>query len=277
LRALTFGPDGLLYVLNGAINAVQVFDLQTGQQVRTIGTPGGTRVGPWDPTRLTEPVAMTIDASNKLWIVDSSFQPKRISRWSLDGKFEKDFMGPTHYSGGGFVDPGDHSVVNHLGMKFRMDFTNKTWRMESIVHGYMTRGMFMPDRPMYFKGHRYLIRADGLPLYDMKALEGVPELTGRCLVNTNGETFVMGHKFLDRTGKLVWSYPDPYMSVQSSSNDTAVMSKPGAWRPPFRGRHSAAVHPPARRPFVAMLEPWYPIQMAYAQSHATTGRTIPTS
>jgi len=324
-RALTFGPDGLLYVLNGAINAVQVFDLQTGRQVRMIGTPGGTLVGPWNPTRLTEPVAMAIDASNKLWIVDSSFQPKRISRWSLEGQFEKDFMGPTHYSGGGFVDPGDHTVVTHLGMKFRMDFTNRTWRMESILHGYETRGMFIPDRPMYFKGHRYLIgdhqevipfggggpiaticeeqagvavpvvamgllngwtsfggnseylrmnnkldfaqtsfvwtdlnrdkeiqseevqilpyaaftsiagigddlslnffgcrlrlkelRADGLPIYDIKSLESVPELTGRCLVNKNGETFVMGHKFLDQSGKLVWSYPDPYMSVQAS-------------------------------------------------------------
>jgi hypothetical protein len=324
-RALAFGPDGLLYVLNGAIKAVQVFDPQSGRQVRTIGTPGGPHVGPWDPTRLTEPVAMTIDAQDKLWIVDCSFQPKRISRWSLDGRFEKDLMGPTHYGGGGIVDPGDHTVVNHLGMKFRMDFTNRTWRLESILHGYESRGMYMPDRPMYYGGHRYLIgdhpvvvpfggggpiatickeqagvavplvamgllngwtsfggnaevlklynkmdfaqtsfvwtdlnrdskvqpdevqllpgaafrgiagigedlslnfhgcrirlkslRADGLPLYDIKTLESVPELTSQCLVTTNGETFVMGHKFLDRSGKLVWSYPDYYGSVQAS-------------------------------------------------------------
>lgn len=324
-RALAFGPDGMLYVLSGAINAVQVFDPQSRQQVRTIATPGGARVGPWDPTRLTEPVAMAFDVSNKLWIVDSSFQPKRISRWSLDGRFEKDFMGPTHYGGGGVVDPGDPSVVNHLGMKFRMDFTNRTWRLESILHGYESRGMYMPDRPVYYRGHRYLIgdrpvvvpfggggptaticeeregvavpvvaagllagwtsfggnaevlklhsklnlaqtgfvwsdlnrdskaqpdevqilsgeafrsmagigddlslnftgcrlrlkslRDDGLPLYDIKSVEMVPELTGQCLVTTNGETFVMGHKFLDRSGKLLWSYPDRYLSVQSS-------------------------------------------------------------
>ena len=324
-RALAVGPDGLLYVLNGAIKAVQVFDMQNGRQVRMIGTPGGTKVGPWDPTRLTEPVSMAIDASNKLWIVDCSFQPKRISRWSLDGRFEKDLMGPTHYGGGGTVDPGDHTVVNHLGMKFRMDFTNRTWKLESILHGYESRGMYMPDRPLYYGGHRYLIgdhavvipfggggptaticeeqagvavplvaagllngwtsfggnaevlklyskldfaqtsfvwtdlnrdgkaqpdevqilpgpvfrsiagigddlslnftgsrlrlkslRADGLPIYDIKALESVPELTGGCMVTTNGETFVMGHKFLDRNGKVVWTYPDHFGSVQAS-------------------------------------------------------------
>ena len=324
-RALAFGPDGMLYVLDGAVKAVQVFDPRTGQQVRTIATPGGPRVGPWDPTRLTEPVSMAFDTHDKLWIVDSSFQPKRISRWSMDGRFEKDLMGPTHYGGGGVVDPGDHTVVNHLGMKFRMDFTNRTWRLESILHGYESRGMYMPDRPVYFQGHRYLIgdrpavipfggggpiaticeeqdgvavpvvatgllagwagfggnaevlklnnkldfaqtsfvwvdlnrdkkaqleelqllpgpafksmagigddlslnftgcrlrlktlRDDGLPLYDIKAVETVTDLTGQCLVTTNGETFVMGHKYLDRSGKELWSYPDHYLSVQSS-------------------------------------------------------------
>ena len=60
------------------------------------------------------------------------------------------------------------------------------------------------------------LRDDGLPLYDIKAVESVPELTGGCMVTTNGETFVMGHKYLDRSGKELWSYPDRYGGVQAS-------------------------------------------------------------
>ena len=329
-RALAFDRDGLLYVLSGKTKSVHVFDPRIGARVRTIGTPGGTPEGPWDPTRLTEPVAMAFDSAGKLWIVDQSFQPKRISRWSADGHFEQDFMGPTHYGGGGFVDPGDHTVVNHLGMKFRVDYTNRTWKLESILHTYETRGMFTPDRPLYFKGRRYLagdqsvvipfgdegptvtvceekdgravplvaagllagwtrfggnaevlqahstldlantsfvwcdlnrdgkaqtqevqicpgrifrssagigddlsvnfqgedgvgwrlrpkqVRDDGMPVYDLASVEKVPTLGGACMATADGATFVMGHSFLDPVGQVMWSYPDQYMSVQSS-------------------------------------------------------------
>ena len=324
-RAVVLDDQGALYVLDGATRSVRVYDATTGAYRRTIGTPGGTQVGPWDPTRLTEPVAMTLDSTDKLWIVDQSFQPKRISRWSTDGKFEKDFMGPTHYGGGGFVDPGDHTIVNHVGMKFRVDYATRTWKLESILNRYWSRGMFMPDRAVYVQGRRYLVgdhpvltvfgdpgptvvicvetngvavpivaagqmsgwtqfggneevlaayrshdladtsfvwcdlnrdtkaqpeevqiragkaflssagigddlslnflgyrlrlqslRQDGLPLYDMTAVETVPELNGRCMVTADGETFVMGHKLLSPDGKVLWSYPDPYMTVQMS-------------------------------------------------------------
>jgi hypothetical protein len=229
------------------------------------------------------------------------------------------------------MDSGDHSVVNHLGMKFRMDWKNKTWRLESRLYAYNSRGMYAPDRAVYVNGRRYLvgdrqgvtpfgdsgptvticeeqegiahpivaagllsgwrafgnnaealqafnklnadstsfvwvdlnrdhvaqpnevqvkdgklfqtcaaigddlslnfqgdaarggwrlrtkeIRPDGLPLFDMGALENVKELTGSAWVTASGETFVMGHKLLDASGKVLWRYPDKYMGVQAS-------------------------------------------------------------
>jgi hypothetical protein len=328
-RALAFDREGRLCVLSGATRAVHVFDAHSGEPVRTIGTPGGARVGPWDPTRLVEPVAMAFDAAGKLWIVDQSFQPKRLSRWSADGRFEKELLGPTHYGGGGFVDPRDPFVVNHLGMKFRVDPTNRVPRLEALLYGYESRGMYCPDRPLYVRDRRFLVgdqsavipfgdegptvticeetngvavplaaagllsgwtgfggneaalaahrnrdlrqtsfvwcdrnrdraatpdevqvlggaafgssagvgddlaihftgdgagwrlplrelRADGLPLYDLADLKKVPGLSGACLGTADGALFVMGHSFLDPQGKVQWTYPDRYRSVQYS-------------------------------------------------------------
>ncbi len=330
-RSLVFDSAGLLYALDRATAAIQVFDPKTGARVRTVGTPGGSQLGPFDPTRFSEPTAMALDAAGKLWVVEQTFQPKRISRWSTDGRFEKEFLGPTHYGGGGIMDSGDRSVVNHLGMKFRINWSDRSWKLESRLYNYSSRGMFAPDRAVYVRGHRYLvgdrsmvtpfgdpgptpticveqdgiaqpvvaagllsgwrafggnaealkalgkldadttsfvwmdlnrdhlaqaeevqvkagrlfascaaigddlslnfqgsapgggwrlrvkeIRADGLPLYDFAALENVKELTASAWVTAAGETFVMGHKLLDAAGKVLWHYPDNYLSVQRS-------------------------------------------------------------
>jgi hypothetical protein len=330
-RSLVFDSAGLLYALDRDTAAVQVFDPKTGRHLRTIGTPGGSKLGPWDPTQFAEPSAMAMDSAGKLWVVEQTFQPKRISRWTTDGNFEKDFMGPTHYGGGGVMDSGDRSVVNHLGMKFRIDWKTSAWKLESRLYAYGSRGMFAPDRAVYVKGRRYLVgdrqgvtpfgdsgptvticeeqdgiaqpivaagllsgwrafgnnaealtafgklnadttsfvwvdlnrdhiaqpsevqvkdgklfqscaaigddlslnfqgdprtggwrlrvkelRPDGLPIFDIAALENVKELTNSAWVTASGETFVMGHKLLDSSGKVLWRYPDKYMGVQAS-------------------------------------------------------------
>ena len=158
-RALAVDGDNQLYVLDGVQRQVLVFDLDSGQERRRIGKPGG-QLGPFDPESLTEPSAMALDTAGKLWIVEQHFQPKRISRWSREGRFEKDFMGPTHYGGGGVMDPRDRSVINHLGMKFRMNWTDRTWTLESRLAPY-DANYYAPDRVVYSHGHRYLTGATG--------------------------------------------------------------------------------------------------------------------
>lgn len=329
-RALACDNAGLLYVLDGATRAAYAYDLKSGKRVRTIGAPGGAPLGTWNPDCMPEPVALDIDTNGKLWLADQAFQPKRISRWSPQGTCEKELFGPTHYGGGGFIDPGDIATVNHLGMKFRIDWATRTSKLASILHHYTSRGMYAPDRPLYARGHRYLVgdqrvvipfgdsgptvticeekngiavplvaagllngwtgfggnaavlahhrqrdlaktsfvwcdlnrdsvaqpdevqvadgdmfrssagigddlsinfsgdgagwrllpqevRADGLPVYSLAALRQLPGLTGACMTNAAGETFVMGHHYLGATGAVTWSYPDHYMSVQRSN------------------------------------------------------------
>jgi hypothetical protein len=157
---LAFDAEGLLYVSDCGPKVVKVFNPATGALVRTIGTPGGLVVGPWDSTRFDQPTAVTVDKLGKVWVVDSSMQPKRITRFSHDGVVEKTFMGPTNYGGGGWMDPQDKSIVMYAGMKFRIDWPAKTWKMESLLFKPGQPGCTdssLPERAVYVNGQRYLV------------------------------------------------------------------------------------------------------------------------
>jgi hypothetical protein len=154
-RSLAFDADGLLYVIDAGPCVVKVFNVTIGKLERTIGTPGGYKLGPYDPTRFDNPVDLTIDSAGKLWVTDEFNQPKRITRWSRDGKLEKTFMGPTYYGGGGKIDSGNHSVVNYLGMKFVMDYKTRQWKLESRTN--RPEDSAFADRVIYHDGHRYLV------------------------------------------------------------------------------------------------------------------------
>lgn len=154
-RAMAFNSAGELVVLDAMSGIVRVFDLASKQVVRQFGKPG-PKLGKYDPQELSNAVALSIDNRDKLWLVEQSFQPKRITRWSADGQIEKEFYGPTHYGGGGMLDPRDKSVINHLGMKFRIDYKTRQWKLESRLAHYSS-GEFLPDRVTYVKDHRFLV------------------------------------------------------------------------------------------------------------------------
>ncbi len=324
-RGLALDRRGHLFVAGA--HSIKVFDPATGKLLRTIGRK--RRLGPWEPSSFAAIADIYIDRNDKLWVVERHFQPKRIGRFDAStGRFEKDFMGPTHYGGGGFMDPGDRTVLNHLGMKFRIDYKKKTWRLEAILHPYGSE-MFMPDRVVYVGNKRYLvgdgevvtpfgdagpiagiyieqqgrampvalagllggwrevgrnpalkaafgklegnqtgfvwsdrnrdgsvqfkevqvtagsgfrasagigddlsfcfndkaggfvlapqeILSNGVPIYDLKRVQKVAELTHDCMRTADGTTFVMRHKLLNAAGQVQWTYPDRYMSVQRS-------------------------------------------------------------
>jgi len=158
--SLAFDADGLLYVADMGPQVVKVFDPKTGKLLRTIGKPGGNLLGPWDPEYMEHPTGITIDSAGKLWIAHNAWAPKRISRWSRDGKHEVSFFGPTQYGGGGWMDEGNHSLIYYAGMKFVIDWKTYDWKLASIVFksgpGRSIQGP-APDRVVYYKGHRYLV------------------------------------------------------------------------------------------------------------------------
>lgn len=145
-----FGPKGLIYVTDNGPKVVKVFDPQTGELVQSLGTPGGTTVGPWDPLRLVNPAQVAVDRDGKVWVADRTYTPKRVMVFNPDGSAHKWFLGPTQYGGGGSMDPGDRSIVMYNGMKFRIDWESRTWKLEALL-GHNV------ERCIYRQGKRYVV------------------------------------------------------------------------------------------------------------------------
>ena len=161
---LTIDDNGVLYVADILAQVIKVFDVKTGKFLRLIGTPGGPKVGPFDPTRLENPVGITLDSAGKLWVAEARWQPKRITRWSCDGKLEAQYMGPTGYGGGGWLDERNRNILNFDGMKFVIDWQTREWKLESILHCQTLPGSFYaarPDRVVYYQNRRYLVGDPG--------------------------------------------------------------------------------------------------------------------
>ncbi len=158
--SITFDKDGLIYVVDDGPKVIKIFDIKTGILVRTVGTPGGQQLGKWDPARMDLPAQVAVDKNNRIWVADFSYQPKRIMRFNDKGLPDKWFLGPTQYGGGGWMDEGNHNVVNYNGMKFVIDWKTSTWKLDSLIYrpgDKSSLGTVMPDRVVYYKNHRYLV------------------------------------------------------------------------------------------------------------------------
>jgi len=135
-RPLGLAADrrGRLYVFDADPDRqnVRVYD-QRGALQGQIGSPGGYRVGPWDVTRMETGYDLAIDANEKLWVVERHDWPKRITRWSLDGAFEKEFLGPTHYGGGGVLNPFDKSQLFLGPLEFALDWDAGRSRLKALT------------------------------------------------------------------------------------------------------------------------------------------------
>ena len=107
-RALACGPDGQIFIFDSGKHRknIRVYDA-SGKFTRTIGKTGGYQRGAWDPNRFDNVSALAVDTKGQIWAVGTSYWPKRVSLWSNDGTFLKEFLGPTEYGGGGCLDPGD--------------------------------------------------------------------------------------------------------------------------------------------------------------------------
>ncbi len=163
-RALTLDAGGKIYVSDhGASHQVKVFS-SAGKFLRAIGRSGAPKAGPYDELHMNHPDGLTIDSSNRLWVAENDFQPKRVSVWTTDGKFVRAFYGPSEYGGGGKLDPEDRTKFYYHGMEFRLDWEKGRDQLVNVFHrpgpgdlkapdGYGANGV--PQEPHYVHGKKY--------------------------------------------------------------------------------------------------------------------------
>ena len=163
-RQLALDRTGNLLISDrGRSHQVKVF-APDGTLLRAIGRPGAPRAGPYDTEHMNNPAGMTVDSLDRLWVAETDFQPKRMSLWTLEGRFIRAFYGPAEYGGGGTLDPRDRTRFFHHGMEFTLDWENGTDRVVRVFHrpgpgdlappdSYGNNGL--PETPLYRDGQRY--------------------------------------------------------------------------------------------------------------------------
>jgi hypothetical protein len=164
---LAFDRNGNLYVFDGARERcnVRVYD-RAGKYLRSIGTPGGFRVGAWDPKRMGDVTSIDVDSRDQLWVVESQYWPKRVTLWGLDGSFKKEFLGNTAYGGGGVIDPEDKTRLFYGPLEFAIDWKTGASRLKNLtwlqVGPYRGDGMVLDswnagEVPIRANGRTYLV------------------------------------------------------------------------------------------------------------------------
>lgn len=163
-RSMTLDSAGNIYVSDhGASHQVKVFS-PAGKFLRSIGQAGAPKAGPYDQQHMNHPDGLAVDSSNRLWVAENDYQPKRVSVWTLEGKFVRAFYGPSEYGGGGKLDPEDKTKFYYHGMEFRLDWEKGRDQIVNVFHrpgpddlktpdGYGSDGL--PQEPHYIGGKKY--------------------------------------------------------------------------------------------------------------------------
>ena len=153
--ALACDAAGNCFVFDAAKDRknIRVYDA-TGKFLREIGEPGGYQRGPWNPNRMENITALAVDARGQVWAVDWNYWPKRVSLWSADGKFQKEFLGPTEYGGAGQLDPGDKRRLFYGPLEFELDWATGKSRLKNLLS---LDGHGASDSPIYVGKQLYLV------------------------------------------------------------------------------------------------------------------------
>jgi hypothetical protein len=158
-RGLAFDAENNLYVADRDV--VKVFT-RDGKLLRTIGTPGGRAVGPYDPLRLANPQGIAVDMKGQLWVAESDHQPKRTSVWTTAGRYVRELIGPAQYGGGGFIDPRDKSRFYYNGVEYRLDWATGAWGVRHILcRDLPAFAGGKADHPVYLNGRQYMVNDPG--------------------------------------------------------------------------------------------------------------------
>lgn len=193
-HGLAVGPDGRLYVSDWDAHQVVVLDA-SGAVQRRIGTPGGERLGAYEPTGMRYPGALAVDGRGRVWVAEVSYLPKRLSVWDADGGLVDAFYGPPKYGGGGVLDPRDSTRFFYAtggkgvvrdeaqrgkgGLLFRLDWQAREAVPAAVYDQVQADDPFAnmpgmsPERPVYRDGALFLTNTFNQAYQGMKAVAGL--------------------------------------------------------------------------------------------------------
>lgn len=149
----------------GTSHQVKVFNSE-GKFLRSIGRAGAPQAGPYDPLHMNNPAGITVDSRKQLWVAENDFLPKRVSVWSLDGKFIKAFYGPAKYGGGGSLDANDKNKYYYADgdsgvMEFELNWTDGSYALKNVLYRKTPQSEELafrsaaPETAIYYKGKRF--------------------------------------------------------------------------------------------------------------------------
>ncbi len=147
---------------HGDSQQVKVFS-PDGKFLRAIGHAGEPKAGPYDPLHMNHPHGLAIDDRQQLWVTENDFQPKRVSVWTLDGKFVRAHYGPGRYGGGGSLDPRDKTRFYYDGIEFKLDWKAGTSTPVAVFHRpakddfASQANTSAPETPIHFDGRQYMV------------------------------------------------------------------------------------------------------------------------
>ncbi len=148
--------DCNLYVFDAAPERrnIRVYG-KDGALLRCIGEEGGYQPGPWNQNRLNSVTGLAVDREGKVWAADSTYWPKRVSVWTREGKFLREYLGPTEYGGGGMLDPWDRSRLFYGPLEFALDWKTGTSSLKSLTWP-SDDGWAAGDHPIHVNDRIYL-------------------------------------------------------------------------------------------------------------------------
>ena len=133
--AIAVDADGdILLADMGEDQQVKAFNAK-GKAVYTCGKRGGRpRSGKFVPQAMASVSSIAVGADGRVWAVENSMDPRRVSVWNRKGKLDRDYIGNTGYaSRDTYADPWDPDLVYCGPLKMRLDRKAGTWTLEEIL------------------------------------------------------------------------------------------------------------------------------------------------
>lgn len=168
---LAADAEGNVYLsVRGEDQNVKVFS-PDGKPLREIGIKGGRpENGVYLPGGMLNPAQIAIDSLGRLWVAESSENPKRTSLWDpKTGELIRDFAGTTTYATAGSINPFDPTMAFSNDTVYRIDLDKGTYApVYSMAAGDNPDEIFPPtvhpsttSKTVVYQGKTYVFNPGG--------------------------------------------------------------------------------------------------------------------